>query len=132
LNKKKNSFRKKNSFCLNSSKLLNKFFEIENALLNVLTLKNVNFRINIINIVQKKTSSKILERFCEHDLNQQEMKKIFIFHITLIIIFNTKTLKFEIKTTSLFKFHINNLSKSFFHWKFMLRNLHAEKILKIA
>ncbi len=41
LNKKNNiSFRKKNSFCSNSSKLLNEFFEIENASLNVLTLKN--------------------------------------------------------------------------------------------
>jgi hypothetical protein len=52
LNKKNNiSFRKKNFLCSNSSKLSNEFFEIENVSLNVLTSKNINFRINVINIV---------------------------------------------------------------------------------
>jgi hypothetical protein len=50
----------------------------------------------------------------------------------LMIVFNTKTTKFEIKTTSSFKFHINNLSKSLIYWKTMLRHLHAEKFLKTA
>jgi hypothetical protein len=36
------------------------------------------------------------------------MKKIFIFYITLMIVFITKTTKLEIKTTSSFKFHIKN------------------------
>jgi hypothetical protein len=60
------------------------------------------------------------------------MKKIFVFHTTLMIVFNSKTTKFEIKTTSSFKFHINNLSKSFLHWKAMLRHSHAEEFIKIA
>jgi hypothetical protein len=60
------------------------------------------------------------------------MKKIFVFHTTLMIVFNIKTSKFEIKTTSSFKFHINNLSKSLFHWKDMLRYSHAEKFIKVA
>jgi hypothetical protein len=55
LNKENNiSSRKKNSFCSNSSKLSNELFEIENVSLNVLTSKDINFRINVINIVQKK------------------------------------------------------------------------------
>jgi hypothetical protein len=49
-----------------------------------------------------------------------------------MIVFNTKTSKFEIKTTSSFKFHISNLSKSFFHWRVMLSHSHAEEFLKIA
>jgi hypothetical protein len=43
LNKENNiSFRKKNFFCSNSSKLSNKLFEIKNASLNVLTSRNIN------------------------------------------------------------------------------------------
>jgi hypothetical protein len=49
-----------------------------------------------------------------------------------MIVFNTKTSKLEIKTTSSFKFHINNLWKSLFHWKVMLRHSHAEEFLKAA
>jgi hypothetical protein len=60
------------------------------------------------------------------------MKRIFVFHTTMMIVFNTKTLKVEIKTTSSFKFHINNLSKSFFHWRAMLRHSHVKEFLKIA
>jgi hypothetical protein len=60
------------------------------------------------------------------------MKKIFVFHITLMIVFNTKATKLEIKTTSSFKFHINNLSKSSLHWRIMLRHSHAEEFLKVA
>jgi hypothetical protein len=66
------SFRKNNFLCFHSSKLSNEFLEIENVFLNVLISKNINFRIDEINIVKKKTSSKIFERFCEHDLNQRE------------------------------------------------------------
>jgi hypothetical protein len=52
LNKKSNiSFRKKSFLCSNSSKLSNELLEIENASLNVLTSKNINFRINVVNIV---------------------------------------------------------------------------------
>jgi hypothetical protein len=49
-----------------------------------------------------------------------------------MIAFSTKTLKFVIKTISSFKFHISNLSKSFLHWRIMLRHSHVEKFLKIA
>jgi hypothetical protein len=52
LNKENNiSSRKKSFLCSNSSKLSNELFEIENASLNVLISKNINFRINVINIV---------------------------------------------------------------------------------
>jgi hypothetical protein len=52
LNKENNFFFRKKSFlCSNSSKLSNELFEIENASLNVLTSRNINFRINVINIV---------------------------------------------------------------------------------
>jgi hypothetical protein len=64
LNKENNiSSRKKSFLCSNSSKLLNEFFEIENASLNVLTLKNINFRINVINIVQEKRVRKSSKDF---------------------------------------------------------------------
>jgi hypothetical protein len=52
LNKKNNiSFRKKSFLCSNLSKLSNELFEIENASLNVLTSRNINSWINVINIV---------------------------------------------------------------------------------
>jgi hypothetical protein len=60
------------------------------------------------------------------------MKKILVFHTTMMIVFNTKTSKLEIKTTSSFKFHISNLSKSFLYWRTMLRHLHVEEFLKAA
>jgi hypothetical protein len=64
LNKENNiSFRKKSFFYSNSSKLSNEFFEIENASLNVLTSKNINFRINVINIVQEKRVRKFSKDF---------------------------------------------------------------------
>jgi hypothetical protein len=50
----------------------------------------------------------------------------------MMIVFNTKALKFEIKTTSSSKFHINNLSKSSLHWRIMLRHSHAEDFLRAA
>jgi hypothetical protein len=49
-----------------------------------------------------------------------------------MIVFNTKALKFEIKMTSSFKFHISNLSKSSFHWRIMLRHSHVKEFLKVA
>jgi hypothetical protein len=62
----------------------------------------------------------------------EKMTRIFVFHTTMMIVFSTKTLKFEIKTTSSFKFHISNLSKSSLHWRVMLRHSHAEEFLKVA
>jgi hypothetical protein len=133
LNKENNiSFRKKSLLCLNSSKLSNEFFEIENVSLNVLTSRNINFRINVINIVQKKRVRKSSKDFANTTWINEKMKKIFVFYTALMIVFNTKTTEFEIKTTSSFKFHINNLSKSFIHWKVMLRHSHVEKFLKVA
>jgi hypothetical protein len=60
------------------------------------------------------------------------MTRIFVFHTTMMIVFNTKASKFVIKTTSSSKFHISNLSKSFLHWRTMLRHSHAEEFLKAA
>ncbi len=133
MNKKNNIFFRNKSFLYsNSSKLLNELLEIENASLNVLTSKNINFRVNVINIVQKKRVRKSSKDFVNTIWISEKMKKIFVFHITLMIVFIKKATKFEIKTTSSFKFHINNLSKSFFHWKAILRHSHAEKFLKAA
>jgi hypothetical protein len=133
LNKKNNIFFRKKSFlCSNSSKLSKEFFESENASLNVLTLRNINFRINVINIVQEKRIRNFSKDFANTTWINEKMKRILVFHTIMMIVFNTKTLKFEIKTTSLFKFHINNLLKSSFHWRTMLRHSHAEKLLKVA
>ncbi len=133
LNKENNfSFRKNNFLCSHSSKLSNEFSKTENASLNVLTSKNINFRINVINIVQEKRVRKSSKDFANTTWISEKMKKIFVFHTALMIVFNTKTSKFEIKTTSSFKFHISNLSKSLLHWKVMLRHLHAEKFIKAA
>jgi hypothetical protein len=133
LNKKNNiSFRNKNSLCSNSSKLSKEFFEIENASLNVLTSKNINSRINVVNIVQEKRIRKFSKDFVNTTWINEKMKKILVFHTTMMIVFSTKTSKFEIKTTSSSKFRISNLSKSFLHWRIMLRHSHAEKFMKVA
>jgi hypothetical protein len=133
LNKKNNiSFRKENFLCSNSSKLSNELFEIENASLNVLTSRNINFRINVINIVQEKRVRKSSKDFANTTWINEKMKKNFVFHTTLMIVFITKTSKLIIKTISSFKFHISNLSKSFLHWKVMLRHSHVEKFIKAA
>jgi hypothetical protein len=64
LNKENNIFfRKKNSFCSNSSKLSKQFLETKNASLNVLTSRNINSRINIVNIVRKKRIRKFSKDF---------------------------------------------------------------------
>jgi hypothetical protein len=116
LNKKNNiSFRKKCFLYSNSSKLLNEFFEIENVSLNVLTSKDINSWINVINIVQKKRVRKFSKDFANTIRISEKMKKILVFHTALMIVFNTKATEFEIKTTSSFKFNISNLSKSFIH-----------------
>jgi hypothetical protein len=116
LNKENNiSSRKKNFLCSNSSKLSNELLETEDASLNVLTSRNINSRINVVNIVQKKRVRKSSKDFANTIWISEKMKKIFVFHTTLMIVFNTKTTEFEIKTTSSFKFHINNLSKSLLH-----------------
>jgi hypothetical protein len=133
LNKENNiSFRKKNSFCSNSSKLSNELLKTKNVSLNMLTSKNINSRINVINIVQIKRVRKFSKDFANTTWISEKMKKIFVFHTALMIVFNTKATKLEIKTTSSFKFHINNLSKSLLHWKAMLRHSHVEKFLKAA
>jgi hypothetical protein len=133
LNKKNNIFfRKKNSLCSNLSKLSKKFFETKNVLLNVLTSKDITFRINVVNIVRKKRVRKFSKDFANMTWINEKMTRILVFHTIMMIVFNTKTSKFEIKTTSSFTFHINNLSKSFLHWRIMLRHSHVERFLKIA
>ncbi len=98
----------------------------------MLTSRNINSRINVVNIVQKKRVRKFSKDFANTTWINEKMKKIFVFHTAMMIVFNTKTSEFEIKTTSSFKFHISNLSKSSLHWKVMLRHSHAEKFLKAA
>ncbi len=130
LNKENNfSFRKNNFLCSHLSKLSNEFSKTKNASLNVLTSKNINSRINVVNIVQEKRIRKSSKDFANTIWIHEKMKKIFIFHTALMIVFNTKTTKLKIKTTSSFKFHISNLSKSLIHWRTMLRHSYAEKFL---
>ncbi len=133
LNKENNFFSRKNNFlCFHSSKLSNELSKIENAFLNVLISKDISFRIDEINIVKKKRVRRFSKDFANTTWISEKMKKIFVFHTTLMIVFNTKASKFEIKTTSSFKFHINNLSKSSLHWKAMLRHSHVEEFIKAA
>jgi hypothetical protein len=133
LNKENNiSFRKKHSFCSNSSKLSKKLLETKNASLNVLTSKDISSRINVANIVQEKRVEKLSKDFANTTWINEKMKKNFVFHTTMMIVFNTKASKLEIKTTSSFKFHISNLSKSSLHWRITLRYSHAEKFLKVV
>ncbi len=132
MNKQNNIFsRKKSSFYLNSSKLSNELFETKNASLNVLTSRNINFWINEVNIVHEKKIRKSFKDFANTIWINEKIIKFFVFHTTMMIIFNTKPLKFEIKTTSSFKFHISNFSKSSQHWKIMLKHLHVKKFLKV-
>jgi hypothetical protein len=133
LNKENNFFFQKNSFlCFHSSNLSNDLFETENAFLNVLISKNINFRIDEINIVKKKKVRKFSKDFANTTWTNEKITRIFVFHTAMMIVFNTKASKFVIKTTSSSKFHINNLSKSFLHWRIMLRHSHVEKFLKAA
>ncbi len=133
LNKENNiSFRKKSFLCSNSSKLSNELLETEDASLNMLTSKNINFRINVANIVQEKRVRKSSKDFANTTWISEKRKKILVFHTALMIVFNTKTTKLEIKTTSSSKFHISNLSKSSLHWRTMLQHSHAEKFIKAA
>jgi hypothetical protein len=133
LNKENNFFFRKNNFLWShSSHLSNDFFEIENAFLNVLISKDINFRIDELNIVKKKKIRKSSKNFANTTWTNEKMTKILVFYTAMMIVFNTKALKFVIKTTSSFKFHISNLSKSFPHWRIMLRHSHVEKFLKVA
>ncbi len=133
LNKENNfSFRKNSFFCSHSSKLSNELLEIKNAFLNVLISKDISFRIDEINIVKKKRVRKSSKDFANTIWISERMKKILVFHTALMIVFNTKATEFEIKTTSSFKFHISNLSKSSLHWRVMLRHSHAEEFIKVA
>jgi hypothetical protein len=133
LNKENNFFFRKNNFLyFHSSNLSNDLFETENAFLNVLSSRNINFLINEINIVKKKRVRRSSKNFANTIWTNEKMTKILVFHTTMMIVFNTKASKFVIKTTSSFKFHISNLSKSFLYWRIMLQHSHAEKFLKIA
>jgi hypothetical protein len=133
LNKKNNfSFRKNSFFCSHSSNLSNDLFETKNAFLNVLISKDISFRIDEINIVKKKRVRRFSKDFANTTWTSEKMTRIFVCHTAMMIVFNTKTSKLVIKTTSSFKFHINNLSKSSLHWRIMLRHSHAEEFLKIA
>jgi hypothetical protein len=133
LNKENNfSFRKNNFLCFHSSNLSNDFLETENAYLNVLISKDINSRIDEINIVKKKRIRRFSKDFANTTWTNEKMTKIFVFHTTMMNVFNTKASKFVIKITSSLKFHISNLSKSFLHWRIMLRHSHAEKFLKVA
>jgi hypothetical protein len=133
LNKENNfSFRKNNFLCSHLSKLSNEFSKTENASLNVLTSRNISSSIDVVNIVQDKRIRKSSKDFANTTWISEKMKKIFVFHTALMIVFNTKASEFEIKTTSSFKFHISNLSKSSLHWRAMLRHLHAEEFIKAA
>ncbi len=133
LNKKNNFFFRKNNFlCSHSSNLSNDLFETENAFLNVLTSRNINSHIDEINIVKKKRIRRFSKNFANTTWINEKMTRIFVFHTTMTIVFNTKASKFVIKTTSLFKFHISNLSKSSLHWRIMLRHSHVKKFLKAA
>ncbi len=133
LNKENNfSFRKNNFLYFHSSNLSNDLLETKNAFLNVLISRNINFRIDEINIVKEKRVRRSSKDFANTTWTSEKMTKILVFYTTMMIIFSTKTSKFLIKTTSSSKFHINNLSKSFLHWRTMLRHSHAEKFLKVA
>jgi hypothetical protein len=98
----------------------------------VLISRNISFRIDEINIVKEKRVRRSSKDFANTTWISEKMKKIFVFYTTLMIVFNIKASKFEIKTTSSSKFHINNLSKSLLHWRAMLRHSHAEKFIKAA
>jgi hypothetical protein len=133
LNKENNFFFRKNNFlCFHSSNLSNDFLEIENAFLNVMISRNINSRIDEINIVKKKRIRRFSKDFANTTWTSEKIQRIFVFHTIIMIAFSTKTSKLEIKTTSSFKFYINNLSKSSLHWRIMLRHSNVEKFLKIA
>jgi hypothetical protein len=136
LNKENNfSSRKNNFLCFhlsNLSNLSNDLFETKNTFLNVLISRNINFRIDEINIVKKKRIRKSSKDFANTTWTSKKIQRIFVFHTAMIIVFSTKMSEFVIKTTSSFKFHISKLSKSSLHWRIMLRHSHVEKFLKIA
>jgi hypothetical protein len=109
LNKENNfSFRKNNFFCFHLSNLSNDLLETENASLNVLISRNINFRIDEINIVKKKRVRRSSKDFANTTWTSKKMTKIFVFHTTMMIVFNTRASEFVIKTTSSSKFHISN------------------------
>jgi hypothetical protein len=56
-------FQEKSSLCSNSSKLSKKLFETKNISQIVLISKNINFRINVVNIVQEKRVQKLSKDF---------------------------------------------------------------------
>jgi hypothetical protein len=85
------SSRKKSSLCSNSLKLSNALLETKNASLNVLTSKNINFRINVVNIIQKKRVRKSSKDFTNTTWINEKMTRILVFYTIMMIVFNTKT-----------------------------------------
>jgi hypothetical protein len=80
LNKENNIFfRKKSSLCSNSSKLSKKFFETKTVLLKMLTSKNINFRINVVNIVQEKRVRKFSKDFANTTWIKKKWKEFSYF-----------------------------------------------------
>jgi hypothetical protein len=119
-----NLFRKNQSFCLNALKLSNKLFDIENALQIDFRLKEINSRINKANIVHEKRVRKSKD-FANTTWISEKMKKIFVFHTTMMIVFDTKTSKIEIKMTlEVFKTLFENFRFSGFSTQvFLISNL---------
>jgi hypothetical protein len=87
LNKENNIFFRKNNFLYShSSNLSNDLFETENAFLNVLISRNINFRINEINIVKKKKVRRFSKDFANTTWTSEKMTRIFVFYTTMIIV----------------------------------------------
>jgi hypothetical protein len=92
LNKENNfSFRKNNFLCSHSSNLSNDLLETENAFLNVLISRNINFRIVEINIVKKKRIRRSSRNFANTTWTSEKITRIFVFHTAMMIAFNTNT-----------------------------------------
>jgi hypothetical protein len=89
LNKEINFFFRKNNFlCSHSSKLSNELLEIENAFLNVLTSRNISFRIDEINIVKKKRVRRSSKDFVNTIWTNEKIQRIFVFHTAMMIAFS--------------------------------------------
>jgi hypothetical protein len=128
MNKKINiSSRKKSFLCSKTSKMSKNFSKIEDASLNVLISRNINFRIDVINIINDKRTRR--QQFA-NAIWTQKIQKILVFHTAFMIAIVTKQFESKIKTVSSSKFHISNLSKLFQHYKAMLRHSYAKKFRK--
>jgi hypothetical protein len=132
LNKKINIlFRKKSFFYSNILKISKYLSNTKYFSRNVLILKNINSRIDLVNIVSEKSTLKSSKKLAKTTWTQNEIKKHLVFHIKFMIKIITIIFNSKMKTKSTSKFHINNLSKLSQHYKTMLYHLHAKK-LRIA